>query len=117
MPPIHLTGALTNGDIPAAKFAANAIAAGAGEVTGGAATGTTAAIGIEIQRKIYATLSKGFIALVKRSGLNSGGLYVDFCPMALNDQGAFGLSRDKEIKNPYFGEKMMSCGKVPEVMQ
>jgi|GEM_PF-202963 len=117
----QLTTALTNGDMAAAKIAANAIAAGAGEITGGAALGAaatniTAAEDIGAQRTQYAGLSAAFITLVKQSGLNSGALYVDFCPMAMNDKGASWLSADKEIKNPYFGEKMMTCGDVKETI-
>jgi hypothetical protein len=37
--------------------------------------------------------------------------------MALNDKGAMWLSENKEIKNPYYGEKMMECGTVEEVIE
>ena len=39
-------------------------------------------------------------------------LYQDFCPMYNNNKGAQWLSTTEEIKNPYFGSKMMGCGKV-----
>ncbi|MBS0030064.1 DUF3347 domain-containing protein [Chitinophaga sp. 22321] len=118
---VQLTTALTNGDMAAAKIAASAIAAGAGEITGGAALGAAAAnimaaTDIDAQRTLYAGLSTAFIALVKQSGLSSGALYVDFCPMAMHDKGASWLSAGKEIKNPYFGEKMMTCGDVKETI-
>ena len=32
--------------------------------------------------------------------------------MANNNQGAIWLSTDKEIKNPYFGDDMLTCGRV-----
>jgi hypothetical protein len=44
-------------------------------------------------------------------------VYYDYCPMAKNDQGANWLSDVKEIKNPYFGAKMLSCGEVQEMIQ
>lgn len=117
-----LTTALTNGDVAAAKIAGNAIAVGAKEVAGGAAIAAaaaniTAAADIEAQRTLFAGLSNDFISLVKKSGLNSGALYVDFCAMAMNDKGASWLSAGKEIKNPYFGDKMMTCGNVTETIQ
>jgi Cu(I)/Ag(I) efflux system membrane fusion protein len=37
--------------------------------------------------------------------------------MAFKDKGAFWLSGEKEIKNPYFGEAMLTCGEVKEAFQ
>lgn len=39
-------------------------------------------------------------------------LYQQFCPMYNNNKGAIWLSASKEIKNPYFGQKMLTCGEV-----
>jgi major membrane immunogen (membrane-anchored lipoprotein) len=119
---VHLTTALTNGDMAEAKIAGNAIEVGAKQVAGGEAvaanaTKITAATDIEAQRTAYAALSNDFITLVKKSGLNSGELYVDHCPMAMNDKGASWISANKEIRNPYFGEKMMTCGEVKETIK
>jgi len=55
--------------------------------------------------------------LVKDSGLESGELYVAHCPMALNDKGASWVSNSKEIRNPYFGESMLTCGSVKETLK
>jgi hypothetical protein len=46
-----------------------------------------------------------------------GSVYVAYCPMANNNEGANWLSNDKEIKNPYFGDKMLRCGSVKETIQ
>ena len=75
-----------------------------------------AAKDIDAQRTLYADLSKDFIERVKGSGLNSGEIYVEYCPMALNNKGAAWLSNQKEIRNPYFGESMMTCGEVKETL-
>ncbi len=71
---------------------------------------------IEHQRERFADMSEGLYAIVKAFG---GGktLYHDHCPMAKNGKGAMWLSETKEIKNPYFGEKMMECGDVEEELQ
>ncbi|MCF6407795.1 DUF3347 domain-containing protein [Chitinophaga filiformis] len=119
---VHLTTALINGDAAEAKIASNAIETGAATVADGKALGAsaakvTAAGDIEAQRAAYADLSNSFISLVKKSGLNSGALYVDYCPMAMNDKGAYWLSANKEVRNPYFGEKMMTCGEVKETIE
>ena len=39
-------------------------------------------------------------------------IYVQHCPMADNNKGADWLSAEKEIKNPYFGSSMLTCGEV-----
>src|SRR5204863_567042 len=63
---------------------------------------------IEHQREHFQMLSKDMEDLVKTFG---GGqhLYKDYCPDANDGKGAAWLSEMKEIKNPYFGKKMMTC--------
>ena len=41
-------------------------------------------------------------------------LYWQHCPMAFGGEGANWLSKDKQIRNPYFGDKMLKCGKTVE---
>lgn len=118
----HLTTALINGDAKEARLASNAIEAGAKEISeakdlGSAAAKITAAADIEKQRIAFSQLSQDFIELAKKSGMKSGQLYVDFCPMALNDKGASWISSEKGIRNPYFGDKMMTCGEVKDSIQ
>ncbi|TNE72891.1 DUF3347 domain-containing protein [bacterium] len=43
-------------------------------------------------------------------------LYVQFCPMADNNKGAYWLSTQKDILNPYFGSMMLSCGTTKETI-
>ena len=66
---------------------------------------------IEHQREHFVLLSKDLNDLVKTFGTKLK-LYQDFCPMADNDKGAIWISETKEIKNPYFGAKMPTCGSV-----
>ena len=118
---IHLTTALTKGDVAEAKIASNAIEAGTKDVAGAsgiatAASKITAATNIEIQRTAYYDMSKDMAALIKKEGLSSGELYIAHCPMAFNDKGASWISTSKEIRNPYFGDKMLSCGEVKETI-
>ncbi len=40
------------------------------------------------------------------------GLYVLRCPMANSNHGADWLSMDSEIKNPYYGQSMLTCGEI-----
>jgi hypothetical protein len=118
---IHLTTALTNSDLTEAKIAANAIEAGTKDINvasgiAAAASKITAASNIEAQRAAFAIMSNEMAELIKKEGLSSGELYLAFCPMAFNDKGATWISGSKEIRNPYFGEKMLTCGEVKEII-
>lgn len=67
---------------------------------------------VEVQRKQFSFLSQALINAVTAFGTDSGHLYVQYCPMAIDNKGADWLSEEEEIRNPYFGEKMMKCGSV-----
>jgi Cu(I)/Ag(I) efflux system membrane fusion protein len=80
-----------------------------------AATSMQAAGNVEAKRTSFEDLSKAAYALVNDFGAGTT-LYKEYCPMAFNDKGAFWLSAKSEIKNPYFGDKMLECGEVQEVL-
>lgn len=61
------------------------------------------------QREHFKTLSKDVMDMVAITGTETT-LYQQFCPMY--DKGSAWLSMEKDIKNPYYGSKMMTCGKV-----
>ncbi|MDH4090220.1 MAG: DUF3347 domain-containing protein [Cyclobacteriaceae bacterium] len=71
---------------------------------------------IESQRIAFSILSDNLYKSIKAYGLGGATAYYEFCPMALNNKGGFWLSREEEIRNPYFGEKMMTCGEVRETL-
>ena len=60
-------------------------------------------------------LSKLMYAAIHDFGVQTT-VYKQYCPMALNDKGAFWLSAQPEIRNPYFGDQMLACGEVQEVL-
>lgn len=69
------------------------------------------------QRAIFSTLSNEMATLVKGDKLSMGALYLEYCPMANGNTGAYWLSNEKEIRNPYFGDSMLKCGSVKEKIQ
>lgn len=71
---------------------------------------------LESQRSAFSPLSNALISLIKLNGVTVGEFYVAHCPMAFNDEGASWLSASKDIKNPYFGDKMLACGSVEEIL-
>eukprot|EP01089_Gocevia_fonbrunei_P001290 TRINITY_DN11199_c0_g2_i1.p1 TRINITY_DN11199_c0_g2~~TRINITY_DN11199_c0_g2_i1.p1 ORF type:complete len:205 (+),score=46.15 TRINITY_DN11199_c0_g2_i1:54-668(+) len=66
---------------------------------------------IEHQREHFEVLSVDLIDMIAITGTEKT-LYQDFCPMYNNNKGAPWLSATKEIKNPYYGSKMMTCGSI-----
>ncbi|MCB0726590.1 MAG: DUF3347 domain-containing protein [Ignavibacteriae bacterium] len=70
--------------------------------------------GLENKRSYFSHISEIMYCTIKSFGLKSGTTYVVYCPMAFDRKGAYWLSKDKEIMNPYFGEKMLKCGEIKE---
>ncbi len=68
------------------------------------------------QREHFDMLSKDMVDLVKLLGAGQP-LFVDHCPMYNQNKGADWLSETKEIKNPYLGTKMPTCGSVKEELK
>lgn len=66
---------------------------------------------IETQRAQFVNVTEGLEELLQ-GAIAGGQVYKQFCPMAFNNEGAYWLSDSEEIRNPYFGDKMLKCGKV-----
>ena len=66
---------------------------------------------IDHQREHFEVLSNDLNDLISLIGTDRP-LYQDFCPMYNKGKGAIWISESKEIKNPYYGTKMVSCGKI-----
>lgn len=69
---------------------------------------------IEVQRKAFSNLSDNLYKSFKAFGLGGKEAFYEYCPMAFNNEGAYWLSDQSQIKNPYFGDKMLTCGEVKE---
>lgn len=65
---------------------------------------------IDKQRAAFNEVSTNFWKLVKSGGKTESPLYYQYCPM----KKAYWVSREREIKNPYYGSSMLTCGKVVE---
>ncbi|HEA30931.1 MAG TPA: DUF3347 domain-containing protein [Leeuwenhoekiella sp.] len=71
---------------------------------------------IDEQRESFSA----FTAVVKNmveGKISSGTIYYDYCPMAFNGKGAYWLTNEENIQNPYFGDKMLNCGTVDAKLQ
>lgn len=67
---------------------------------------------IKQQRELFAGFSANMVALAKAVKLTAEPVYQQYCPM----KKASRLSSNKAIKNPYFGNAMLTCGKVTETL-
>ncbi len=70
---------------------------------------------IEDQRKALIPVTKNIYALMKVAKTETP-TYYQFCPMANGGKGANWLSKENEVKNPYYGSMMMSCGSTIETI-
>mgnify|MGYP001293076275 CR=1 FL=1 len=71
---------------------------------------------IEIQRNQFSELSTAVYKLLKITKAETT-VYYDHCPMFNNGKGADWLSKEVDIKNPYYGSMMLNCGKVIETIK
>lgn len=69
---------------------------------------------LEMQRKHFQHLSNNLLNVIEDFGLKKDTIYKAYCPMTDDDRGGYWLSEFKEIRNPYFGEAMLTCGEVRE---
>lgn len=65
---------------------------------------------LEKQRASFNDVSTQMWKLVKGSDKVSQTVYYQYCPM----KKAYWLSKEKDIKNPYYGSSMLTCGKIAE---
>ena len=68
---------------------------------------------VDEARSPFRALSDELIAAVLMFGID-GAVYHQYCPMAFDDEGAFWLSTEEQIRNPYMPDTMMGCGEVIE---
>ena len=71
---------------------------------------------IKMQRDYFIHLSSHLINTVQLFGVNEK-VYVEFCPMADDNNGAYWLSKEEKVINPYFGSAMIECGEVKQVIE
>lgn len=63
---------------------------------------------IKAQRIAFSALSNAMLSLAKTEKLSTEPVYKLYCPM----KKSYWLSKEKVVKNPYYGISMLTCGKV-----
>jgi predicted negative regulator of RcsB-dependent stress response len=115
---LSLKDALVGTDAEAAKEAAqelkstlgddhSEIASIAGEIA--------AAKEVNAQREKFSALTAKMESVLD-GAVASGKIYKQFCPMAFEGKGDYWYSNSEEIRNPYFGDKMLKCGRVEKTI-
>ena len=70
---------------------------------------------IEKQRQLFSQMTAEVETLFKES-ISEGAIYKHYCPMAFEGKGGYWISNVEEIRNPYYGDKMLKCGNVTDII-
>lgn len=68
------------------------------------------------QRSHFKDLTTYLTNAIEVFGINEK-VYSQFCPMANNNKGAYWLSKEEKVFNPYYGEAMLTCGEIKQVIE
>ena len=71
---------------------------------------------MEGKRENFAFVSEAMIKAADVFGAGRQTLYVQYCPMANGNKGAYWLSEAKEIRNPYMGAQKLTCGETKDTL-
>lgn len=71
---------------------------------------------VDAQRESFSDLTAAMEDVLE-GALSSGEIYKQYCPMAFEGKGDYWFSNSEDIFNPYFGEKMLKCGRVEATIQ
>ncbi|MCC8360926.1 DUF3347 domain-containing protein [Salinimicrobium sediminilitoris] len=118
---MHVKTALVNTNAEEAKSGAQMMTealqnAGGNEEALNAAQTIAQTDDINVQRTTFQDLSDAMENMLTGE-LSSGEVYKQYCPMAFDGKGAYWLSSSEEIRNPYYGDKMLKCGSVRDTIK
>ena len=71
---------------------------------------------IEEKRKAFQMIGEQLLVLIQTVHYDYEIIYNQYCPMAMNDNGATWLSNSSDIKNPYLPTTMLTCGEVKDTL-
>lgn len=119
---LKLKDVLVASDSLGAREAGKELAAALGAVKGCEntsvlATKISTSEDLKTQRTHFTALSSDIVDLMKHTDVNSGTLFVQYCPMANEGAGGYWLAAEKEVRNPYYGDEMLNCGEVKETIE
>lgn len=118
---LHVTDALVQSDSKEARLGSAALKTALREIghSKGAevAEKIARAKDLAAQREQLNLLTTEIEGILKKSPVASGEVYKQYCPMANEGNGGYWFSSDPAIRNPYYGDEMLNCGEVKEVIR
>lgn len=113
---IHIKNALVKTDATLAQDRARTMVAdlensNANSELATAARNISTSNDVNIQRKAFSSLTKAMETELE-GAIASGEIYKQYCPMAFEGKGDYWFSNIEEIRNPYYGDKMLKCGRI-----
>ena len=72
---------------------------------------------LKAKRNLFKNISENMYTLTQTVQYDRAKVYHQFCPMAFDNQGAHWLSKDIEIRNPYFADAMLECGEITDTLK
>jgi Cu(I)/Ag(I) efflux system membrane fusion protein len=73
-------------------------------------------VNIKEQRMHFKKLSFELTNAIEVFSINEK-VYRQFCPMADSNEGAYWLSKEEKVMNPYYGKAMLACGEVKQIIK
>ena len=71
---------------------------------------------LDLLRKAFSRLGDRLFQTLVTFEVQTGGFRM-YCPMAFDNNGAFWLSGSEEIRNPYMGQQMLTCGDIKQELE
>ena len=71
---------------------------------------------LEEKRSYFSHISEILYCTFRSFDMEVGDIHVAYCHMAFDKKGAYWLTDGHKIRNPYFGDKMLKCGEITEII-
>ena len=118
---LDLKSALVNSEASDAKASSEELVKSLEQTEGGesaleAAKKIASNEDIKEQRTAFSDLSAA-VETMLAGNLASGEVYKQYCPMAFDGAGGYWLSSSEEVRNPYYGDMMLKCGRVEDTIK
>ena len=113
---LDLKDALVNTDAKAAATASKKLENSSNAKVASLAAEISNNEDINMQREKFSELTAEMEPMLN-DALDSGKIYKQFCPMAFEGKGDYWFSDSEQIRNPYFGDKMLKCGRVEKTIE
>ncbi|MFT6415655.1 MAG: hypothetical protein ACJARZ_000993 [Dokdonia sp.] len=119
---LEVKGSLVNTDAAAASKAVISLNNSQKELLGNEGLNTAIqefqkSTDIQKQRALFERISAAMEVEIAKQKITSGTIYKQYCPMAFDGKGGYWLSDSKEVRNPYYGDKMLTCGVVETALK